>query len=251
MKTTNQKYLMGTKKKLFKQKETTTNEEESAKYSDSFAYGGSGGTEFEDPIVESEEIIGFTIYAGSSGYVDGIKALYSGKGTSQIHGSTKGTKNVFKCGPDEKITEIQIRSSDHVDAIKFKTTKKVSSWFGGSGGKESILKVDTIYGIKGRSGFIKKKFLKTLPDTCLNCIQFVLPYHSQNGNKNESILGEELLTAMNVKEYSDFKLTVNESETFYLHKMVLLQRFVEKLSKLFFSATLFLNCLKMEKPKLP
>jgi hypothetical protein len=149
---------MGTKKKVKQQKDTTTNEEENSKYSESFSYGGSGGTEFEDPIIESEEIVGFTIYAGSSGYIDGIKALYSGKGSSQLHGSTKGIKDVFKCGPDEKITEIMIRSSDYVNAIKFKTNKKSTSWFGGSGGKESTLKVDSIFAIKGRSGFKKKKF---------------------------------------------------------------------------------------------
>ena len=146
---------MGTKKKVPKQKEKE--KEEEPKYSETLSLGGSGGSSFEDIATEDEEVIGFTIYSGSSGFVDGIQAIFSGNTKGQFHGSKKGTKHVFKCSGEEKFKEIQIRSATYVDAIKFKTTSKVSSWFGGNGGNLTTFKFDKILGIKGRSGLKKKK----------------------------------------------------------------------------------------------
>eukprot|EP01080_Neovahlkampfia_damariscottae_P007550 gene7550-11873_t len=199
---------MGTKKKVPKEKKT---EEEVPKHSETLSLGGKGGNEFEEVGAEDEEIIGFTIYSGSSGYIDGIQPFFSGNTKCQFHGSKKGTKHIFKCSGEERITEIQIRSSEVINAMKFKTTKKESSWFGGKGGNLTSFKFEKIFGVKGRSSDF------------LNQIQFIIPYDGLSANKNEMILSEEVGKAFNVKDYSDVTLTINGEEIVYLHKVVLMQ----------------------------
>ena len=105
----------------------------------STVYGGPGGNYFSDQPRGDCSLYAIKIRAGL--YIDSIQAIYmtqSGEQPQVQHGGHGGIEHTFHLNPGEYIQRIDIRYGRFVDAIKFYTNFRQSSFYGGPGGSTLI-----------------------------------------------------------------------------------------------------------------
>jgi hypothetical protein len=99
-----------------------------------------------------------------------------------------------------------------VNGIQFETSKKKSDWYGSNSGTVSTFDITSNFvGIRGSSGIY------------IDSIKFVCELATPK-SLNEIQLGKDIKTALNSKNFSDVKITVNGDKVVYAHQLILNQR---------------------------